>query len=39
VKTAMEIQGRRGGHSRAPMPASSPEQREAIQVALLQEER
>ena len=36
VKTAMEMQGRFGGRCRAPMPASSPEQREAIREALLQ---
>lgn len=34
VKTAMELQGRRGGVCRAPMPASSPEQKEVIQAAL-----
>ncbi len=34
VKTAMEMQGRKGGASRAPMPASSAEQREAIRIAL-----
>ena len=34
VKTAMALQGRDGGVPRAPMPASSPAQREAIQAAL-----
>jgi 4-hydroxy-tetrahydrodipicolinate synthase len=34
VKTAMEMQGRKGGVSRAPMPASSTQQREAIRIAL-----
>ena len=34
VKTAMNTQGREGGMPRAPMPASSPEQIEAIRQAL-----
>ena len=34
VKTAMRLQGRTGGVSRAPMPASSPQQEAAIRAAL-----
>ena len=34
VKTAMKLQGRQGGLPRPPMPASSPEQTEAIRQAL-----
>ena len=34
VKTALELQGRPAGIPRMPMPASSPQQREAIQAAL-----
>ncbi len=33
VKTAMELQGRQGGYPRAPMPASSAAQRQAIKKA------
>ena len=35
VKTAMDMQGRTGGRPRAPMPASSPEQRDTICEALV----
>ena len=34
VKTAMELQGRHGGRPRAPMPSSSPSQREKVRNAL-----
>lgn len=35
VKTALALQGRPAGRARMPMPESSPEQRQAIQAALL----
>ena len=34
VRTAMALQGRNGGRPRAPMPESSPEQREQIKAAM-----
>lgn len=34
VRTTMELRGRRGGHPRAPMPSSSPMQRDRIREAL-----
>ena len=36
VKTALALQGRPAGRPRMPMPASSPQQREAIKSALIQ---
>ena len=35
VKTALALQGRPAGRPRMPMPASSPEQRAAIESALI----